>query len=56
MVADLLGYITILLVKSNIFESLALDDKVSEWLVGIGEAKRTSIGLKGFAIRPMVDE
>jgi hypothetical protein len=55
MMAHLLGEITVLSVQPNVFERLALQsrDKDDRRTKGMN---LTSMGLKGFAMRPIVDE
>lgn len=57
MVANLLRDVAVLLVVPDIFKRLALGGH-HQWAIEIGvrREKRTSIGLKGLAIRPIVDE
>jgi len=55
MMADLLRHVAILLVKSDIFERLALNG--NEYALMISARRtRTSMGLNGLAIRPIVEE
>ncbi len=54
MMAYLFRYVSILFIESHIFERLAL--YALSTMKYINDCKLTSIGLKGLAIRPMVDE
>ena len=55
MMADLLRHVAILLVESDIFERLALNGNEYALMISAGRT-RTSIGLNGLAIRPIVEE
>jgi len=55
MVAHLLGEIAVLFVQPGVFERLALQTRDQDDR-RIRRMKLTSIGLKGFAMRPIVDE
>lgn len=55
MMADLLRHVAILLVKSDIFERLALNGNQYALMISAGRT-RTSMGLNGLAIRPIVEE
>jgi len=54
MVAHLLREIAVLFVQPNVFKRLALQTSAQE--DRIRRMNLTSIGLKGFAMRPIVDE
>jgi hypothetical protein len=57
MMADLFRHVTILLVESDIFERLALWEEARLSMKrGAKVTAHTSIGLNGFAIRPIVEE
>jgi hypothetical protein len=56
MVAHLLGEIAILLVDAHVFKGFVLKLFSAYKLDKKAPRKRTSIGLNGLAIRPIVDE
>lgn len=57
MVADLLAHVAIALVDRDILKGLALNKTQSqECLITRREEQLTSIGLKGLAMRPIVEE
>ena len=54
--ADLFGVVAVLFVEADVLERLTLQTSQLIWAVGGVIDARTSMGLNGFAIRPMVDE
>jgi hypothetical protein len=56
MMRNLFRDVAVLFVGTNIFESLALRDLIRFLDVDALRIRLTSIGLKGFAIRPIVEE
>ena len=55
MVAHLLGEIAVLFVQPNVFKCLALQTRAQDDRT-MRRMGLTSMGLKGFAMRPIVDE
>jgi hypothetical protein len=56
MVAHLFRKVTVFLVEPNILERLALRGAMIRRKKNREDKKLTSMGLNGFAIRPIVDE